>query len=160
MQPLDLISSAKRLLGESRLGAPRQSDLKRALSTAYYAMLHTLCRNCADSFVGTTTTPTTEDTWIQAYRAVEHGYAKSQLQFRPKMATFPTDIQDFANQFVELQENRHRADYDPSSRFTRHDVVTAIDAASVAVTNAEIRHSIQESICCIVRAREGAGSRV
>ncbi|MCY4185677.1 MAG: hypothetical protein OXC82_09925 [Rhodobacteraceae bacterium] len=37
MQPLDLISTARRLVGK-----PRQADLKRALSTAYYALFHAL----------------------------------------------------------------------------------------------------------------------
>ncbi|MDE0079517.1 MAG: hypothetical protein OXO50_18500 [Caldilineaceae bacterium] len=49
------------------------------------------------------------------------------------MVRFPTEIQDFANQFVELQERRHEADYDPLSKFTRGGVHTAIDAADVAI---------------------------
>ena len=49
------------------------------------------------------------------------------------MEKFPIGIQDFANQFVELQEKRHQADYDPFSKFTRHDVLTATDAAVVAI---------------------------
>ena len=54
MQPHDLIASARKLLGESQVGSPKQSDLKRAQSTAYNAMFHALCRNCADTVVGKT----------------------------------------------------------------------------------------------------------
>jgi len=30
------------------------------------------------------------------------------------MTQFPPSIQDFANMFVQMQEKRHRADYDPT----------------------------------------------
>ena len=49
------------------------------------------------------------------------------------MAQFPSDIQDFANQYAAFQEKRHKADYDPSSTFTRRDVLTSIDAAAAAI---------------------------
>lgn len=133
MQPRDLIASAKRLLGRGRKGKPRQSDLKRALSTAYYAMFHALCRNCADSFIGIAKTSRSQPAWRQVYRAVEHGFAKNQCKNRSVMERFPPEIQDFANQFVLLQERRHQADYDPFIKFTRHDVLTSIDAAVVAI---------------------------
>ena len=133
MRPLDLTDSARKLLGKGQMGPPRQSDLKRALSTAYYAMFHALCWNCADSFIGKTKASRSQPAWKQAYRAIEHGFAKHQCKNNSVMEKFPTGIQDFANQFVELQEKRHQADYDPFSKFTRHDVLTAIDAAVVAI---------------------------
>ena len=133
MQPLDLTDSARKLLGEGQKGPPKQSDLKRALSTAYYAMFHALCWNCADSFIGKTKGPRSQPAWKQAYRAVEHGFAKNQCRNNSVMEKFPTGIQDFANQFVELQEKRHLADYDPNSKFTRYDVLTAIEAAVAAI---------------------------
>ena len=133
MRPLDLIATAKRLVGKGRKGPPRQSDLRRAQSTAYYAMFHALCRNCADSFIGKTKRFRSERAWTQAYRAVSHGTAKKQCKDRSVMERFPTEIQDFAAKFVELQENRHRADYDPSSRFTREGVLTEIVTAEIAV---------------------------
>ena len=49
------------------------------------------------------------------------------------MERFPTEIQEFATKFVELQENRHRADYDPSVRFTQEGVLTEIKTAEIAV---------------------------
>ncbi len=49
------------------------------------------------------------------------------------LAKFPKDIEDFASQFKALQEKRHEADYDPTSRFTRTDVETYIDAAELAI---------------------------
>lgn len=49
------------------------------------------------------------------------------------MAKFPKAIEDFANMFVSTQAKRTSADYDPSSRFTRSEVLTDIDSAEVAI---------------------------
>ena len=89
MQPLDLIASARRLAGKGKMGPPRQSDLKRAMSTAYYAMFHALCRNCADSFIGKTRAFRSQPARRQAYRAAEHGFAKSQCMKTEVIAKFP-----------------------------------------------------------------------
>ena len=128
MQPRDLVASARKLVGKGKIGKPRQSDLKRAMSTAYYAMFHALCRNTADCLVGKTKISRSQGAWRQAYRAVDHGHAKKQCKHQAVMRKFPAEIQDFANQFAEFQEKRHKADYDPSSKLTRHEVLTAIDA--------------------------------
>jgi len=45
------------------------------------------------------------------------------------MRRFPQDIQDFGNLFVTLQERRHEADYEPTVRFTRSEVLSDIDLA-------------------------------
>jgi hypothetical protein len=47
----DLIATARRLAKASPK-RPRQSDLKRGVSTAYYALFHALARDCADLLVG------------------------------------------------------------------------------------------------------------
>lgn len=94
-------------MGKVKLGSPRQSDLKRAESTAYYAMFHAFCQNCADSFVGKSRAAENQNAWRQAYRAVNHGYAKFQCKNKSVIGGFPAEIQDFANQFAESQEKRH-----------------------------------------------------
>lgn len=43
----ELIVTARRL-ANVRTRRPRQADLKRALSTSYYALFHTLAQDCAD----------------------------------------------------------------------------------------------------------------
>lgn len=134
VQPRDLIATARASANQPAARKPRQSDLKRALSTAYYAMFHAMCRNCADCLIGTASADRSKPAWVQAYRAIEHGFAKSQCLNRQVMSRFPRDIEDFANHFVDLQIERHRADYDPHARFTRSDVTTAIDTAEAAIT--------------------------
>lgn len=41
----------------------------------------------------------------------------------------PSPIREMASSFVELQELRHRADYDRGERFNRNDVLLVIEAA-------------------------------
>ena len=156
MQPHDLISSARKLLGESQVGSPRQSDLKRAQSTAYYAMFHALCRNCANALVGKVKAHRSERAWIQAYRAMGHGHAKNQCKNSNVMNEFPEDIQDFASKFVELQLKREKADYDPSLILKRHDVITVIDAADAAITKLEktnIKHQRAFAVWTVMNVR-------
>lgn len=133
-RPLDYVKTARRLLGrEGAATRPRQSDLKRALSTAYYAMFHQLCWNCADCFIGGTSADRSHQAWRQAYRAVEHGFAKKQCNNQQLMARFPKEIEDFASQFKTLQELRHTADYDPFCRLSRFEVATLVEAAELAI---------------------------
>lgn len=133
MQPRDLIVTAKRLVGRHRTGKPRQADLKRALSTAYFAMFHAVCRNCADCFVGKTAANRSLLAWRQAYRAVNHGTAKTQYGKKVVMDNFPIVIQNFASKFIELQNKRHQADYDSINKLRMGDVLTEINAAEVAI---------------------------
>ena len=49
------------------------------------------------------------------------------------MRKFPKSIEDFANMFVSAQLKRFDADYNPSSRFSRSEVITDIDAAEAAI---------------------------
>ena len=133
MKPLDLIKTARKLTRSSSSRRPRQSDLKRAVSTAYYALFHTLCQNCADCLIGTAGADRSAPAWRQAYRSAQHGHAKNQCKNKAVMKKFPKDIEDFGNLFHDLQTDRHAADYDPSSRFTLTDVRYSIDAAELAI---------------------------
>jgi len=49
------------------------------------------------------------------------------------MAKFPKDIEDFGSLFVDLQEDRHRADYDPATVYSLSDVVATINASEDAI---------------------------
>ena len=125
--------TARRLTRTRSSRRPRQADLKRAVSTAYYAVFHELCRTVADLMIGTSGSDRSLPAWRQAYRSVDHSFAKSQCRKRTVMAKFPKDIEDFGNLFVDLQDDRHRADYDPAAIFTLSDVEGAIDAAEDAI---------------------------
>ncbi len=126
MHPLDLIETARRLAdtGERR---PYQSDLRRAVSTIYYALFHALCLNCADMLIGTTSARRSEYAWRQAYRSIQHSQARRRLNDAKKIQSFPEEIQDFGDFFATAQDKRHDADYDPYYRVAKSDVL--IDAA-------------------------------
>lgn len=103
------------------------------MSTAYYALFHELCRNTADCMIGTKSADRSGPAWRQAYRSVDHAFCKKQCKNGQVMGKFPKDIEDFGNLFVDLQEDRHRADYDPETTFLRTNVVANIDAAEDAI---------------------------
>ncbi len=52
---------------------PTQANLRRAVSTAYYAVFHSLAQTAADMLIGRKRT----SDWHQVYRALEHGNAKN-----------------------------------------------------------------------------------
>lgn len=130
MKPRDFVGTARRLAESKDKGAPRQSDLRRAQSTVYYALFHALCGMCADTMIGTTGAQRSTPAWLQAYRAVDHSRAKRLFSGdeKPRVLTkFPNSLQDFANGFVKLQLRRHDADYDPSEKFIRDAVLSDIE---------------------------------
>ena len=106
MNPHGLMEVA-RTLTESGHAPPTQARLRRAVSTAYYAMFHCLAASAADLFIGTERNPA----WHRTYRALEHGRARSACRQAQTMPEFPAEIRDFAEAFVVLQIERQQADY-------------------------------------------------
>lgn len=141
MRPDHLIDQAKHL-AERSSGKPRQADLRRAVSAAYYAVFHALCRTCADMMVGVGRLRN-HPTWAHVYRSVQHGEAKTRCSNLAPLAKLlepaPLDrnIRRFAGAFASLQEQRHRADYDPHASFTRSEVLTFVASANEAVGSLE-----------------------
>ena len=130
----DLLSVAEGLargaLGSGR-GRPRQVELRRAVSTAYYALFHTLAHCCADTLIGATRSENrSQPAWRQTYRALNHAQARGRCNNTEMMDRFPADIQDFGEKFVHMQLQRHDADYDPEATFTRDIVLQLIDEVS------------------------------
>ncbi|WP_311044088.1 hypothetical protein [Rhizobium bangladeshense] len=101
------------------------------MSTAYYALFHALARECADLLVGAGDARR-DAAWAQVYRTLEHGVAKNSCKTTAARG-FPTGIVSFADTFVVLQEERHRADYDPIARFVRAEVLVLIDNCEQAI---------------------------
>ena len=58
---------------------PRQADLKRAISTAYYALFHAMAKDAADMLVGVGA-DRPDKAWTQLYRALQHGDAKNAIK--------------------------------------------------------------------------------
>ena len=124
MQALDFIETARDLTTSS-VGRPRQTNLRRAVSTTYYALFHCLAACCANMIVGGAGADRSEQAWRQAYRALQHGPASKRCGHE-NIHWFPTEIQDLANVFVDSQKKRHKADYDPDAAFAKREVVQGI----------------------------------
>ena len=148
MQPLDFIETARDLAGASRQvrqprETPRETNLRRAVSTTYYALFHCLASCCADTIAGDSPANRDPSAWNQAYRALNHGTVKSRCEDKGKnkdkdknnsksksgIERFPSEIRKFAEQFVRLQMKRHRADYDPDANFSQNEVIHDIEVA-------------------------------
>ena len=133
MNSPDLIEAARTLV-ESGDAPPTQARLRRAVSTGYYAMFHTLAASAADLFIGTERSPA----WHRAYRALEHGRAKSACRQVQTMREFPAEIRYFAKAFVELQVERQKADYAlDTDAYEKSDVLRRIASAEQAISRFE-----------------------
>lgn len=129
-----LLEQAQHLARRERT-RPRQASLRRAISSAYYALFHFLVREATNQLG-----PNLNDLHFnQVYRWFDHGTmdrvakAFSQKTVRgpsQKDILLPNNnprIEFIATCFVDLQELRHSADYDPGAIFLRAEVLENID---------------------------------
>ncbi|WP_407525620.1 hypothetical protein [Methylobacterium oryzisoli] len=126
----DLLRTARRLATAPR-GKPRQSDLKRSVSTSYYALFHAIAGECADRLIGTGPN-VPRRAWLQTFRALDHGAAKRACG-KLLAHGFPQDLVDVGRAFVPLQQQRHDADYDFFHRVSLQDAQAAISLAESAI---------------------------
>lgn len=117
MKPTDFIATAKELVRADTRGRPRETNLRRAVSTTYYALFHALATCCADTLVGGPSSNRSEGAWTQVYRSLRHGDARPRCSNQRMVQELPSDIQGFARLFVEMQIARHEADYNPNLDF-------------------------------------------
>ena len=132
MTPSNLIATAFALADTGRPGRPRQTDLRRAVSTAYYALFHCLAASCADLLVGGSGADRSEPAWEQTYRALEHGIARRRCE-AATIREFPPGIRHLANVFLDLQRKRHQADYASAGNFPKHIVLHDISNVADAI---------------------------
>ena len=138
-----LLSVARLLAGSTAPQGPGDAQLRRAVSTAYYALFHHVLRRAAEQFMG----PGSEGSagYALIYRGFDHGRMKAvcealdvptlkeKFRFSLKRSAVGQDMRNFASTFPALQEVRHLADYHPSVVFAPSDVASLIDTAEVAI---------------------------
>jgi uncharacterized protein (UPF0332 family) len=144
----DLLSQAEAL---AKLDAkkPKQANLRRAISSAYYAVFHYLVHEACCVQIGSAHGQAsfrhvlgrafTHAIMKQACSSFGGGTLKDAvIKGLPRDAagkyTIPKAIQDVASTFVELQEKRHLADYDRTERFSRSDALTLVQQAKNHIT--------------------------
>lgn len=139
---LDLLQQARRL---ARLDPmrPKQANLRRAVSSAYYALYHYLIDQACRNVLGTHQSQMPYRHVVA--RGFEHGSMKqacrsfsggtlpqSVSRGLPAGFAVPNVLQNVAQTFVVLQEQRHLGDYDLSQNFTRSDVLALVQQADQA----------------------------
>jgi uncharacterized protein (UPF0332 family) len=142
LNPDHLFEQADKLI-TPQTGRPRQVDIRRAISAAYYAIFHAAITAAADQFVGVTNRD--ESRYGLLYRSVDHKWLRELCKevqkstpssnFRPYTPPdgFGADVAAFAAAVVTLQVKRHTADYDVTVRMNRSDAVLAIAEARAAL---------------------------
>ena len=128
----DLIAASRLLTATPYPNAhPSQDALRRAVSTAYYAMFHALASSNADCIVGAAHDPLTEHAWSRIYRGLNHNAARRYLL--QDQSLFSPPVRQFAADFAQLQDLRHQADYNPNTTFALPDTLTWIERAESAI---------------------------
>ena len=126
----DLLEQAYPLARRERT-KPRQASLRRAISTAYYALFHLLIREAAGNWKGI-------DRRARLARSFEHGKMRrasdgvAHLKFPGQNERTVTDLKALAHSFAGLQEARHTADYDASRKWSRTEALRMIEQADTA----------------------------
>lgn len=143
LSPDHLLDQADRLIAPPGGGAPRQADLRRAISNSYYAVFHAIVTQTADDFVGKTNRASPR--YALVYRSIAHAslrklcedVKKTTLPEKYSMYSprggFGADLSALATAVVDLQEKRHLADYDPLFRVSMSDAVAVIATGRAAL---------------------------
>ncbi|MDZ7858219.1 hypothetical protein [Sphaerotilus sp.] len=121
----DLLEQASFLCGRERK-RPKQASLRRAVSSAYYALFHLLIEASVAHF-GSRSPMALRRLMARAYShgdmlaACKHLALGTPPPHLSALLATPVeaDLRLIATAFVELQDQRHRADYDLSAGFTR-----------------------------------------
>jgi len=129
----DLLKQASRL---ARLDAnkPKQANLRRSVSAAYYALFHFLVDQSCRAAIGAQHQQASfravlgrsfEHTTIRdACRSYDGGTLPSHvLKGLPSTFAVPVAIRRIAGMLVDLQARRNLADYDLTERFVRSEVL-------------------------------------
>src|ERR1700752_1529416 len=114
-----LFEQQERLAAAPAAGPPRQVNLRRAISAAYYGVFHFIITSAADQLIGVTKRSTGE--YGRGYRSIDHRALRELCEDLRKPTPpakyashqpatgFGPNIAAFATAFVELQEKRHSA---------------------------------------------------
>jgi uncharacterized protein (UPF0332 family) len=133
--PVDLMRHARELA--TRRGRPSQVNLRRATSAAYYALFHLFVNEVIERMVPSEP-PILR---LRAARAVQHGEIKQVcIDFRnPPKKLQPllgqqvsSELRVIAKIFIDLQDDRHTADYDVSVHLSQSAVLNSVTNAETA----------------------------
>ena len=141
--PAELIEVSEVLVARTAAASPSAGQRRRAVSTAYYAVFHTLLQAAADRFIGP---PRSADASYKIiYRGFNHGRMRAvcealaarqlsqALRLQLARTTASQAVRDFAALFVYLQNARNGADYDPAWDEQWSECIDLVDRAKAAL---------------------------
>jgi uncharacterized protein (UPF0332 family) len=123
----DLLEQAYHLANMDT-GTPKQANLRRAVSTAYYALFHLLI----DEAVGNWNIARQRSILARTF---DHAKMKAVCRdhkdrfFSAGQPSAGVPLKNVASALSDLQENRHTADYDNGVHWSRIDALNQIDDA-------------------------------
>ena len=129
----DLLRQALQLVHKEPRN-PKQASLRRAVSTAYYALFHLLISEAVANW-------NRVNLRAALGRAFDHGIMKAgsnriqdtrQFPFAREDPGVVADLRAVAKTFVQLQEKRHTADYDNTTFWTRTEALARVKSAEQA----------------------------
>ncbi len=138
--PEDLLQQAYDLANKEPTN-PKQASLRRAVSTAYYALFHLLIDEAVSKWA------------IERQRSIlartfEHGKMKGicdgVLKSVKSGGSVPPELNTVAHNFIQLQQHRHTADYDNSKQWSRTETLNVLTLATDAF-NAWLAISTQDA---------------
>ena len=115
-------------------GDPKQASLRRAVSTAYYALFHLLI----DEAVGNWGVARQRSILARTFDHVKmKGTCDDHVKsfYSSGQPSSGVQLKNVAYTFVQLQEMRHTADYNNAVVWSRSDAIGAIDMASAAFSD-------------------------
>jgi len=120
----DLLKDAHHLAARGGKN-PKQSSLRRAVSTAYYALFHLLIAD----FVLNWKRP---DQRVRLGRMFEHSKMKQAKFLSARRTPVETNLEKVVAAFAQLQEDRFAADYDFGRNWSPKDVKNTLTMADEA----------------------------
>jgi len=158
----DLLAQGK-TLATIDSGIPSQANLRRSISSSYYALFHLLIAEAASRFIPASP----PGLRARVSRSFGHGEMK-QICSRFSSKRIPDEISlllhsrislellSITETFVDLQEDRHLADYDVGLSFERGDALLSIGQARRAFTQWNLIRDTDEATVFLAALAFGA----
>ena len=126
----DLLEQAEHLARLDKVGPPRQANLRRSVSTAYYALFHLLIAEAVSLLPARpialrqqASRSFSHDEMKRVCSGIASGNPEKTTALIMSPLKFSSPVRAVASVFDDLQDALHRADYDVFWRFTRSEAL-------------------------------------
>jgi uncharacterized protein (UPF0332 family) len=136
----DLLAQARPLVSQDPR-RPRQASLRRAISTAYYALFHLLISEASAKLVTNAShrrlvsRTFTHAEMLKTSRSFAGGTLPDKFDSVTGGMPVPAQLRNVAQAFANLQQLRHEADYNLATSFTRDQAKDLVDQAAQAFSD-------------------------